>query len=191
MKKMTKIAALALCGCILSGCADNPFVQTKPDFSAGYTMTADINCGKLEAVAEVSYIDENEWEFTFSEPKALAGMTLKFGEKGLKGELGALDFNVDDNQSYSLLPEIIAKAVDSLAEIPAEKRTVSDGVITLETQFREKPVTVTADVSGKLISLKCPYYSLAVNFSNRKKIPPKPAAESSSEEATVTITPVE
>lgn len=195
MKRITKIAALALCGCILSGCSDNlPFVQTKPDFSSGYTVSAKINCGKLEAAANIAYIAENDWEFTFTEPKALAGMKLMLNEEGLSGKLGALDFSVDENEQYTLLPEIIAEAVGTLAKTTAEKRTVSDGIITVETEFNGKPVTVTAETSGKLISLKCPYYSLSVNFSDQNKIKAHESsdspAESSGEDPTVTITPV-
>lgn len=202
MKKITKIAALALCGCsiILSGCSDSiPFVQTKPDFSSGYTISAEINCGKLEAAADISYNAENDWEFTFTEPKSLAGMKLRLDEGGLSGALGALEFSVDENSQYTLLPEIISKAVEALAKTPAEKRTVSDGIITVETSFNEQPVTITADTSGKLISLKCPYYSLSVNFSNQNKITAhEPSSESSSENAgessgeepALTITPM-
>lgn len=196
MKKITSIIAIALFGCcLLSGCSDNlPFVQTKPDFSSGYTIFAEINCGKLEAAADIAYIAENDWEFTFTEPKALAGIKLMLNEEGLSGKLGALDFSVDENGQYTLLPEIIAKAVAALAKTPAEKRTVSDGIITVETEFNEKPVTITADTSGKLISLKCPYYSLSVNFSNQNKItvrePSDSSDENSGEEPTVTISPV-
>ena len=191
MKKLTKAAAIVLCGLMFSGCADkNPFMQQKPDFGAGYTMTAEINCGKLEAVVDVVYNAENDWEFTFSEPKSLAGMKLNFTEKGLNGALGEFDFNVDENDNYTLLPEIIAKTVESLNAVPAEKRTVSDGIITLETEFNGKPVTVTADSSGSLISLKCPFYSVAVNFSNRGKITPN-TSSSSEDVPTVILTPSE
>lgn len=195
MKKFTKIFALALCGCILSGCSERlPFVQAKPDFSAGYTVKAKINCGKLKAAADVMYNAENDWEFTFTEPKALAGMKIRLDEEGLSGALGNLDFNVEGNDSYTLLPEIISNAVEALAKTPAENRTVSDGVITIETTFNEQPVTVTADTTGKLISLKCPYYSLSVDFSDQNKIKIQDSssdnsAESSDNENVITITP--
>lgn len=192
MKKLSKIALLALCGILFSGCAgNNPLFPQKPDFSAGYSMTAEINCGKLEAVADVVYNAENDWQFTFSEPKALAGMTLNFTEKGLSGALGELDFDVDENENYTLLPEIIASSIETLASVPAEKRAISDGIMTIETAFNGKPVTVTADPSGKLISLKCPYYSVAVNFSNRSKITQNSSESSdTSESNAAAISPV-
>lgn len=194
MKKIMKIIALAVCGCLLlGGCSENlSFMQTKPDFGAGYTVSAKITCGKLEAAADIAYAAENDWEFTFTEPKALKGMKLTLNEDGLSGSLGELSFGVDENEQYTLLPKIIAGAVETLEKTPAEKRSVSDGIITLETQFNEKPVTITADTSGKLISLKCPYYSLAVNFSNQNKMTFSDNTENSNEESTptLTITPV-
>ena len=192
MKRITKIAALALCGCLLSGCSDNiSFMQPKPDFSAGYTVSAEINCGKLEAAADIAYIAENDWEFTFTEPKSLAGVTLMLNEEGLSGTLGALGFSVEENSYYTLLPEIISEAVEALAKAPSEKRSTSDGIMTVETEFNGQLVTVTADTSGKLISLKCPYYSLSVNFSNQNKITASaPSEDGEGEEPTVTITSV-
>lgn len=193
MKKITKIAAVLVCGCLLSGCSEKiSFMQPRPDFSAGYTVSAEINCGKLEAAADISYIAENDWEFAFTEPKALAGMTLRLNEEGLSGTLGALGFSVDENSEYTLLPEIISEAVEALAKAPAEKRSASDGIITVETEFDGRPVTVTADTSGKLISLKCPHYSLSVNFSNQNKIIASniPEDMEEGEEPVVTITPV-
>ncbi len=171
MKKTPKIFALALCCCMLGGCAENnPFVQTKPDFGAGYTYSAEIKCGKLEAAADIAYYAENDWEFTFTEPKALAGMKLRISEDGLSGTLGSLEFGVDGNDTYTVLPEIIARAVETLPKITADNRIVSDGIITVETEFNEKPVTITADTSGKLISLKCPFYSLSINFKDQNRI---------------------
>lgn len=193
-KRFAKIIAVVCCGCLLSGCSENiSFMQPKPDFSAGYTVNAEINCGKLEAAADISYIAENDWEFAFTEPKALAGMTLRLNKDGLSGTLGALGFSVDENSEYTLLPEIISEAVEALAKAPAEKRAVSDGIITVETEFDGRPVIVTADASGKLISLKCPHYSLSVNFSNQNKIIASDIpedAEEEGEEPVVTITPV-
>ncbi len=197
MKRFTKIAAVMLCGCILSGCTENiPFIQPRPDYSAGYTVSAEINCGKLEAKANISYNNENDWEFTFTEPKSLSGMKLTLTEEGVGGELGALSFGVDESDTYTLLPKVIAKTVEALADVPSESRRVSDGIITIDTEYDGNIVTVTSDTSGDLISLKCPYYSLSVNFSDQnRRTKPETSSDSEEnseeEEPAITITPVD
>ena len=179
MNKFVKFSALPIIAATLCGCSGTlPFTKKTPDFSINQALTAEIKSGNLEAKAKVSRSD-GEWEFSFTEPKTLGGIVVKLGEKGIDGHLGSLSFLVDDNQSYALYPEIIAKTVDSLDKIPAEKISAKDGVLTIETDFEGSKTTVTADErTGRLISLKCPQYKLAVNFTDVGKLPEKPAGTS-------------
>ena len=179
MNKFVKFSALPIIAATLCGCSGTlPFTKKTPDFSINQALTAEIKSGNLEAKAKVSRSD-GEWEFSFTEPKTLGGIVVKLGEKGVDGHLGSLSFLVDDNQSYALYPEIIAKTVDSLDKIPAEKISAKDGVLTIETDFEGSKTTVTADErTGRLISLKCPQYKLAVNFTDVGKLSEKPAGTS-------------
>lgn len=179
MNKFVKFSALPIIAATLCGCSGTlPFTKKTPDFSINQALTAEIKSGNLEAKAKVSRSD-GEWEFSFTEPKTLGGIVVKLGEKGVDGHLGSLSFLVDDNQSYALYPEIIAKTVDSLDKIPAEKISSKDGVLTIETDFEGSKTTVTADErTGRLISLKCPQYKLAVNFTDVGKLSEKPAGTS-------------
>ena len=188
MKKFVKFLALPVVAATLCGCSGTlPFTKKTPDFSVNQALTAEIKSGNLEAKANVSRND-GEWEFSFTEPKTLGGIVVKLGENGVDGQLGSLSFAVDDNQSYALYPEIIAKTVDSLDKIPAEKISAKDGVLTIETDFEGSKTTVTADErTGKLISLKCPQYKLAVNFTEAEKAAenPEKTSENSSAQSAI------
>ena len=175
MNKFVKFSALPIIAATLCGCSGTlPFTKKTPDFSVNQSLTAEIKSGNLEAKANVTRND-GEWEFAFTEPKTLGGIVVKLGEKGVDGHLGSLSFLVDDNQSYALYPEIIAKTVDALDKIPTEKISAKDGVLTIETDFEGSKTTVSADErTGKLISLKCPQYKLAVNFAEAEKAAENP-----------------
>lgn len=185
MKKFVKFLALPVVAATLCGCSGTlPFTKKTPDFSVNKALTAEIKSGNLEAKANVSRKD-GEWEFAFTEPKTLGGIVVKLGEKGVDGHLGSLSFVVDDNQTYALYPEIIAKTVDALDKIPAEKISAKDGVLIIETDFEGSKTTVSADErTGKLISLKCPQYKLAVNFTEAEKAAENPEKTSENPEKT-------
>lgn len=184
MNKFVKFSALPIIAATLCGCSGTlPFTKKMPDFSVNQALTAEIKSGNLEAKANVVRND-GEWEFTFTEPKTLGGIVVKLGEKGVDGHLGSFSFVVDDNQKYAMCPEIIAKTVDALDDVPAEKISAKDGVLTIETSFEGSKTTVSADErTGKLISLKCPQYKLAVNFTEAGKLSENAAgtSENSSE----------
>ncbi len=165
MKKFGKISAVIVLTSLLCGCsAGLPFTKKVPDFSKDLDLTAEINCGEFETAADVVRNEEG-WAFSFSKPDTLSGIVLKLGENEVKGELGSLNFTVDDNDAYALYPEIIARSVQTLSGIPSEKMSSADGVLTVETEFEGQKVTIAADEeTGRLISLKCPYYRLSVNF---------------------------
>lgn len=161
-------AAAAMCGCS----AKLPFTAPKTaNFDTRYSVNADITCGELEASAEIRRTGSGSWEFCFTEPKQLSGLTLSLDESGLTASLGALTFNVDPNEVYTMIPDIISASVDTLPEAQQGIVSEEDGVITLTTQFGDKPVTITAAKNtGELISLKCPYYKLAVYFSGQTEL---------------------
>ncbi len=170
MRKFAKTALIAVLAGLLCGCEGNlPFTKKTPDLKVSGSFSAQINSGELEARADVTRNGE-DWEFSFSEPGSLGGIVLTIGENGVDGHLGSLSFAVDENDAYVLYPEIIAQTLDGLGEISSENMSLNDGVLTAETEFDGKKVTLTADEkTGELISLKCPQYKLAVNFGKKEK----------------------
>lgn len=155
--------SVLLCGCG----AKLPFGSTKPNFDSSFTVNAEINYDKLNARADVTRVSAEEWRFTFTEPQQLAGMTLEFSESVCTGTLGELSFRAEESSVYSMLPEIIAASVNSLANCTNDEIVQNDEIMTYDTEFNGKKVTVTANTrNGSLIALKCPYHKLSVNFSN-------------------------
>lgn len=176
-KKIAAVLALAgtlaLCGCK----ADLPFVQKTPSFDSSYTVKAEITFDKLNAKADITR-NNNEWEFTFTEPKQLNGLSVKLGEKGYSAKLGGLEFSADNNSVYSAMPQIVAKAVEMLSS-GGETAKSKDGVLTFDKELDGKRVTITAnEKTGELISIKSPHHRLSVNFSEQRAYTP-PAASTS------------
>lgn len=178
MKKMLETCRkFLLCGAVtvsLCGCsAKLPFTAPRTvDLDTRYSVNADIACGELKAAAEIRREGDGKWEFRFTEPKQLSGLTLSLDETGLTAGLGALSFSAEPNEVYTMIPDVISKAIDALPEIQEGSLSEEDGVLTLSAEFDGKPVTITAAKStGELISLKCPYYKLAVYFSGQTELP--------------------
>lgn len=173
MLKCTKIGLVSvfcLASVLLCGCdAKLPFGSTKPNFDSSFTVNAEINCDKLNAKADVTRISADNWSFTFTEPQQLAGMTLNLTESVCTGTLGNLTFEAEESSEYVMIPEIIADSINSLSKCTNEQIVQNDEILTYDTEFCGKKVTVSADTkSGELIALKCPYHKLSVNFSNLK-----------------------
>ncbi len=179
--KRTALAAVAAGAVImLSGCDGKiPFTEKRLDFNKSYTVCAEINCDRLKAKADVTRAAAQDWQFVFTEPKQLKGMTLSYGKSGLSGSLGDLSFGADENSEYAMLPEIIAASIDTLAALPTESLLKEDGAVVAEPTFDGEKVTVTMDEkTGALLSLKCPHYQLAVTFSEQKPYVPAPSDNS-------------
>ncbi len=189
MKKTALAAAAAGAVIMLSGCDGKiPFTEKRLDFNKSYTVCAEINCDRLKAKADVTRAAAQDWQFTFTEPKQLQGMTLSLGESGLSGSLGDLSFSADENSEYAMLPEIIAASIDTLAALPTESLARENGTVVAEPTFDGEKVTVSVDEkTGNLLSLKCPHYQLAVTFSDQKPYVPKLPDES---EAVTSSTPI-
>lgn len=158
------VLAAAMCGCN----GKLPFTGSKPDFNKSYSVSAEIRCDRLEAKADVIRAGNNDWEFTFTEPKELNGIVLAINTNGYNARLGEMKFKADENAEYTMLPEVIFTALDMLAMTSNDQLTEEDGVLTAQLALDDKTVTVTANSRGDLISLKSPYHQLSVNFSGQK-----------------------
>lgn len=163
------IGLASLCGCSLPF---NPLTPSAPNFDSSYKVSADIVYDDLNARADITRNGASDWVFSFTEPKQLSGVTLSINAEGRSAKLGELSFSVGDNDVYTLIPEVIGGAIDGLA-VTGNELTLADGVLTAETEFEGKKVTVTANERGDLISLKCPYHKLAVNFSEQQAYTPR------------------
>lgn len=180
LKRIKRIAAgaaamiglVSVCGC---SAAKLPFIQQTPDFNKSYTISADIVYDDMKAKADLTRLSASNWEFTFTEPKQLNGITMSLSENGYSAQLGGLKFSAGDG-GYTLLPKVIGGAIDLLSSCTSENIEAADGVLTMDTEYGGKKVTITANErTGDLISLKCPYHKLSVNFSGQKSFtPPDP-----------------
>lgn len=180
LKKAAAIFAvagtLALCGCK----ANLPFVQRTPSLDGSYTVKAEITFDKLKAKADVTK-SNGDWEFRFTEPKQLNGLSVKLGESGYSASLGGLTFSADNNSVYSAVPQIVAKAVGLLSGGGSSAKS-ENGVLTFDKELDGKRVTVTAnEKTGELISLKSPHHRLSVNFSEQRAYTPEPDTQNSSQ----------
>ncbi|MBS7369226.1 MAG: hypothetical protein KIG62_03635 [Oscillospiraceae bacterium] len=176
MRKL--FAAAVLCAGIfgtLCGCSSGklPFSDGKQtDFDTGYTVTADITCGDLEAKADITRHGKDDWEFSFTEPKELMGLNITVDAENITASLGDLSVSAEPKGVYSSLPKIISYAVDKLPEL-TQSMTESEGVLTAQSEYEgEKVVITAAKDTGALISLKCPYHKLSVRFSNQERVQP-------------------
>lgn len=158
------LTAVSLCGCN----GKLPFSGSKPNFNTSYSVSAEIQCDRLNAKADVIRAGANDWEFTFTEPKELSGVVVAFGVNGYTAKLGDLKFKADENVEYTLLPKVIGSALEQLAIIDSSQLAENDGILTADIALDDKTVTITADSKGNLISLKSPYHQLSVNFSEQK-----------------------
>lgn len=165
------IGITSLCGC--SKLPFDPLTPSMPNFDSTYKIAAEITCDDLEAKAEVTRKGASDWVFAFTEPKQLNGITMSLGADGWSAKLGDLTFDVDGSEVYTLIPEVIGSSVDGLSALTGNNISSENGVLTLDTEFGGKKVTVTANEnSGDLISLKCPYHKLSVNFTDRQPYTP-------------------
>lgn len=167
-----------LCGAAASlmlagGCsAALPFTGGGVDLNKTYTADAEITCGKTNAKAEITRCGGGEWEISFTEPKSLAGMKLTLNESGYTASLGELSFSAENNAEYTTAADIIASAGDDIAE-NSGNGTSQDGVLTFSSDYNGKNVAVSvSEDTGELISMKCPYYKLAVYFSGQEEYIP-------------------
>ena len=170
---LSVIGTLSLCGCGTK----LPFVRKTPDFNSTYTVTADITYDDLKAKADLTRVTLDEWEFKFTEPKQLNGLSIKLNNEKYAASLGGLSFSAADSSVYTAAPQLIAKSIGLLSNSANDKTTSSDGVLTFSDELDGKRITITANErTGDLISLKCPHRKLSVNFSGQKPytfVPPK------------------
>ncbi len=168
MKRLIILPAAAAIMIMLSGCeAVSSITSRKPDFTGAYKTDAEIQYGDFKAKADLSRNDAGEWTFDFTEPKQLMGISVEIADGTFTASLGELSVTAEDNDTYRLIPDIIASAVNRLPEIPEEEITESDGILTINSEADGKKVIITSDKNGNIISLKCPFYKIAVYFGER------------------------
>ena len=86
--KFVKSAAILSLVGMLCGCGTIPFTQKAPNFDSTYTINAEITYDKLKAKANLTRMENNEWEFKFTEPKQLNGLSVKLNQNGYSASLG-------------------------------------------------------------------------------------------------------
>lgn len=181
--KFVKSAAILSLVGMLCGCGTIPFTQKAPNFDSTYTINAEITYDKLKAKANLTRMENNEWEFKFTEPKQLNGLSVKLNQNGYSASLGGLSFSAENNSGYINAPRLIASAVGKLSDA-ANSISTSDGVLTINEELDGNRFIITANErGGELISLKCPSRRLSVNFSEQK-----PYTQTLPEDGGVTIT---
>ena len=169
MKK--KIIAILTASLLLSGCStDELFGKTKPDFDKAYTTSAEISYGDYTASCDITRSSENEWSFSFTQPDYLMGMELSLCNDELSAQLGKLNVTAEMNGAYQLIPDIIAKSIDTLSDAADENITENEGILTINTEIGGKKVVVTSDKNGQLLTLKCPYHKLSVEFGKQLQL---------------------
>ncbi len=163
---------------LLSGCdvTEKMFGQDVPDFDTSYSISAEIDYGKLTACVDITRNDADNWRFSFTEPEYLSGIELTLDEDDVTVSLGELNISTEKNDIYRLIPDLIAESVNSLADIDKESITEQDGILTINTTVADKKVVITADNDGRLITLKCPYYNISVDFSGQTPLTAQPPA---------------
>lgn len=170
MRRFVMIAVITALHC---GCSTMNFSSAAPDFDTCYNVQAELEYGDFEAVAEVTRNGEGSWQFRFTEPSELMGVTISLENEDITASLGELTLTTEQSSEWSSAPTIIAQSIDSLSDLPAESITESEGVLTLTSDFSGKPCQITADkATGRLISLKYPHGGLSVYFSNQEEFTP-------------------
>lgn len=169
MKKLKQAgAASALClTCLLCGCEGIMSLSTPklPDFSGGYSASAEISYGGNTAQAAVTRSEPGCWEFSFSEPTELSGVIMRLDDGELTASLGDISVTAGEG-GYTAMPMLIAQGIDSLKDATPEDITEADGVLTIKLKSGGKGCTVTADkATGEIISFKSPGNKLAAYFS--------------------------
>lgn len=180
------IPCIAIMSLLLSGCSSGKLFAAKPDFNSAYTVEAQVKCGGDESRATVTRNSSGDWEFCFTEPEALNGIKLNLSGGQMSAALGELNISAEESPAYTTVPELIADSLDLLPDVKSDKITDNEGILSIETELDSRRVTVTADSSGNLISLKCPYHKLSVYFSNQQTL--GAAAESTeSDEGSISL----
>ena len=119
---------------LMSGCqGEIPFAAAKtPELSSSWTAQAEIKFGDNNARAEVTRSEPGCWEFGFTEPQELCGVTMKLENGTLTASLGELSVTAGEGEN-TILPMLIAEGIDSAGE-NAGSASEKDGVLTIKTE---------------------------------------------------------
>lgn len=160
-------AAALTAALLMSGCqGELPFKAAKaPELSDSWTAQAEIKFGDNNARAEVTRSEPGCWEFGFTEPKELCGVTMKLENGTLTASLGELNVTAGEGDN-TILPLLVAEGIDLAAE-NVSSATEKDGVLTIKTESEGGSCTITADsATGDILTFRSPGNKLAVFFSD-------------------------
>lgn len=164
--KLRIIAAAVLAAGVISMCGCEgkiPFTAEKTaQLPASWTAQADIRFGDNQAIAQVTRSGQGCWEFDFSEPPELCGVSMSLQDGELTASLGELTVNAGAG-GYTVLPLLIAEGIDAADSAETSEK---DGVLTIRTTAEGNSCTLTADrTSGDILTFRSPSNKLAVTFS--------------------------
>lgn len=167
MKRIISAFMLAAAIILLSGCDGGLLPgSTPPDLSKPFELTAKIEQDDFDATAEVTRTAADNWEFVFTEPKNISGLTVKIEDGIYKASLDDLTLETEDNNSvYSTIPSLIAEAVDAASE--ADGITVSDKNGTTVVTGNAGKYAYSIDYSraeNEITKLNIPSQKLSVTF---------------------------
>ncbi len=153
---------LMLCGCD----GGMPFGSSKlPDMTAGWTAQAELSYGDNTAQAEVTRSEPGCWQFAFTKPQELCGVTMQLENGKLTASLGELSVTAGEGD-YTMLPVMIADGIDGISNAESGTLTDENGVLTARLTIDGATCIVTADkATGDIISFKSPDSKLAAFFS--------------------------
>ena len=89
---------------LMSGCqGELPFAAAKtPELSSSWTAQAEIKFGDNNARAEVTRSEPGCWEFGFTEPQELCGVTMNLENGTLTASLGELSVTAGEGENTIL-----------------------------------------------------------------------------------------
>ncbi len=172
-KTLALTMPLLLCGCSGTQLLSKP----APDFDRSYEISAQIDYGSYTAAADILRSGSGEWEFHFTEPSYLMGMELSLSDGELTASLGDISVTADSSSVYTVIPDVISTALDSLSAVSTDSITENEGVLTLTTSAHGDKTVITSDSSGGLLTLRCPARQLSVKFSGQQEIDVTETAE--------------
>ena len=114
--KIITAGAVFLASVALTGCqGSNPFTQqNSPEIPESWSAGAEITFGTNKAQAEVTRSEPGCWEFGFTEPQELCGVTMKLENGTLTASLGELNVTAGEGDN-TILPLLVAEGIDLAA----------------------------------------------------------------------------
>ncbi|MBQ8411177.1 MAG: hypothetical protein IJX15_05555 [Ruminiclostridium sp.] len=161
------IFSLSLIGAVLlSGCTAIP--KKAPDIDKSFCAEAEITVGKESFSGKLSRISSNSWELELSEPFALGGAVITFGEEGTKITLGDFTAEADITDGTASALKIIASAFEESAK---DGVTFENNAFSGTSTFCTYTVSVSDNVIPENISI--PEKNISVSLSEWTETEPE------------------